>query len=387
MEFAVRRSGIDPSTQLGQEEPAARHGTAVGFARARAHLHQVLREARAGRSGVTAVHGLAGSGKTYLLEDALAQAGGFTKVTLPLSADVVRLELWQRLFDLDAAGSVDPDQLRESARSAIRASAEVSDAPLLIVFDECPDAHVTAAQAIAAAVLDPQLEVAAAFVISWRDELDGSTSPLQFELPSHRLEPFTEAQSAELLQTRTGKTPDPAVLAEIWRATAGNPAGMLSVSSRLSEDELDGLVPLPAPMPLGLELAEGFGAWMEQLDDDARLAVTVASAADLPRAILEEALSQVDLTLDALRSARSIGVLSIGADRVRFIHPLCRSAAFQLATHDSQRSARHAVTDALVGAGMPEQAAMLAATSATGRDEGLMSLCVQASRAGCTPSH
>jgi hypothetical protein len=350
MEFAVRRSGTVPSTHLGEEEPTARQGTAVGFARARAHLQQVLRDARAGRCGVSAVHGLAGSGKTYLLDDALTEASDFTRVTLPLRVDAVPLELWQRLFDLDASGSADPDQLRQAARSAIRASAEESDAPLLIVFDDCRSSQVSVVQALASAVLDPELEIAAAFLVAWRDELDGSTSPLQFELPSHRLESLTEAQSADLLETRTGKTPDPAVLAEIWRATAGNPAGMLSVTSRLSVDEIDGVVPLPAPLPLGLELAEGFGAWMEHLDHDARLAVTVAAAAELPRAILEEALSQVDLTLDALQPARALGMLSIGADRVRFIHPQCRAAAFQLATHDSQRSARHAVTDALVGA-------------------------------------
>jgi DNA-binding SARP family transcriptional activator len=382
MEYVVRRSGTDPSAHLGQEEPAARHGTAAGFARARAHIQHVVRDARGGRPGVAAVHGLAGSGKTSLLDDALSHAGEFTRVTLPVPAGAVPLELWQRLFELDAAGSTAADELRQAARTAIRASAEVRDAPVLIVFDECPASHASAAQAIAAAVLDPELEVVAAFVVAWRDALDGSTSPLQFELPSHRLEPFTEAQSAELLKTRMGKSPDPAVLADLWRTTAGNPAGMLFASSRLSEDELAGLVPLPAPIPLGLELAEGFGGWTEELDQDARLAVAVASAAEMPRAVLEEALSQVDLTLDALRPARSLGVLSIGADRVRFIHPLCRAAAFQLATHDAQRAARHAATDALVGAGMVEEGAVLAATSAPARDERLTSLCLRASQAG-----
>jgi hypothetical protein len=109
MDYAVRRSGPDPSTQLGQEEPAARLGTAVGLTRARAHLHEVLGDARAGRSGVTAVHGLAGSGKTTLLDDLAAHADDFTKVSLPLPAHVVPLELWQRLFQLDAAGSADAD--------------------------------------------------------------------------------------------------------------------------------------------------------------------------------------------------------------------------------------------------------------------------------------
>ena len=382
MEYAARLSGTDPSTELGQQEPVARHGTAIGLARARAHLHQVLHDARAGRSGVTAVHGLAGSGKTSLLDSALRHTQDFTRVTLPVPADCVPLELWQRLFVLDSTGSIESERLRQAARSAIRASAEVRDAPVLVIFDECPASHLPVAQAIAAAVLDPGLDVVAAFALAWRDEVDGSTSPLQFELPAHRLEPLTEAQSAELLKRRTGKSFDPAVLADIWRATGGNPSGLVSSSSRLSEDELDGLVPLPTPIPLGLELADSFGAWVEELGHDARLAVTVAAAADVPRAVLEEALSQVDLTLNALHPARSLGVLSIGADRVRFIHPLCRAAAFRLGTYDSTRLARHAMTDALVSAGMVEQAATVSATSATARDEELMSLCVMASRAG-----
>ncbi len=382
MAFAVRRSGTDPSTHLGQEEPAARHGTAFGFTRARAHLRQVVRDACAGRSGVAAVHGLAGSGKTYLLDDAAALAGDFTTVTLPIPVGAAAPVLWQRLFALESTGSTELDELAHAARAAIRASAQSRDVPVLVVLDECPPSHESVAQAIAAAVLDPELGVVTAFVVAWRDELDGSTGPLQFELPSHRLEPFTEAQSAELLRTRMGTSPEHGVLARIWRTTAGNPSGMLSAFSRLSEDELAGLVPLPAPIPLGLELAVGFGAWIEELDQAARLAVVVASAADMPRTILEEALSQVDLTLEALRPARSLGVLSIGADRVRFIHPLCRAAVFQLATHDAQRAARHAVTEALVGAGMVEEASMLATTGATARDERLTSVCVRASRAG-----
>src|ERR1700722_16377351 len=144
---------------------------------------------------------------------------------------------------------------------------------------------------------------------------------------------------------------------------------MVSAVSLLSEDELGGLVPLPARIPVGFEVAEGFGSWIEQLDDHARLAVTVAAASDLPRAILEDALSLVDLTPDALRPAQSLGLVSIEADRVRFVPPLCRTAASQGASHDAQRAACHAVTDALLGFGMVEQAAILSATSVTARDE------------------
>ncbi len=382
MDYAVRRSGSDPSTQLGQEEPAARHGAAVGSARARAHLHHVLSEARSGVSGVVAVHGLMGSGKTHFLRNAEARARDFTRVTLPVPAGGVPLELWQRLFDLGSSRSTEFDQLRRSARSAIRASAVVSDAPVLIAFDDCPASHIPVAQAIAAAVLDPELHAVAVFAVTWRDELDGSTSPLQFELPSHRLEPLTETQSAELVLRRTGKSFDSVVLADLWRATAGNPSGMVSAVSLLSENELGGLVPLPARIPVGFEVAEGFGSWMEELDDHARLAVTVAAASDVPRAVLEDALSLVDLAPDALRPVQSLGIVSIGSDRVRFVHPLCRVAAFQWASHEAQRAACHAVTDALLGFGMVEQAAILSTTSATASNEDLMSLCVRASRAG-----
>ncbi len=378
MEFAVRRSSMAPRANLGLNEPSSRQGTAVGWSRARAHLHQVIRDARAGRSGVSAVHGLTGSGKTFLLEDAAAEAPDFLRVTLPIAPGAPGP--WQALFELDALDPLSGDRLRQAAVEAIRATAGSSQ-PVLIVFDDCRPIQTPVAQAVAAAVLDPELGVTAVLALAWSEDVDGSASPLQFDLPAHRLEPFTEEEAAHLIRTRTGSLPDPGVLRELWIATGGNPAGMLSAGARLSDDELDGMLPLPSPLPIGLELAEGFGDWVDLLEPDARLAVTVASTIEMSRTILEEALAQLDLTLDALRPAKVLGIVMIGAERVTFIHPLCRAAAFQMATHDSQRLARQAVSEAFLGAGMPEQAAVLATTSASSRDEGLTALCLLASRA------
>ena len=76
------------------------------------------------------------------------------------------------------------------------------------------------------------------------------------------------------------------------------------------------------------------------------MALTIAAAAWMTRPVLEDALAQADLSVEALRPATQLGALALLGDRVEFAHPLCRAAVFQRATSVQMLKAREAVAHA-----------------------------------------
>lgn len=386
MRFDLRPFPLGATAPWAVDTIADPFDSDVALTRERARLESMISEARAGRSGVAAIHGLPGSGKTYLLDSAVGLAPDFRLVRLPVrSAGEQAGTEWLEFFQLaerELAQVAPPtgfDHLKQSALAAIRASRGHSSCPVLIVLDDCQLAHRRAVRALADAVLDSQLEAPAVFVAAWRDGLDGSTMPLHLDLPTHRLEPLTRDELSGFVFERLGKLPERSVLDRIWRATGGNPSGILAACSSASDEELSGLVPLTASLSLSPDVAEGFGGWTDTLAPDTRLAVVVASAAEMPRAVLEDALADVGLTLEALRPVCDLGLLTIGGEKVHFAHAMCRAAAFGRAPQGSQLTARHAVTRAFIKAGLTEPAALQAA-AASGRDDAVAALCAHASQ-------
>ena len=394
MEFPLHELTSGARAQPGLAHPGTFLAPLIGSRREHAHLQQMISDARAGRAGVAGIHGLPGSGKSFLLDAMVAQATEFTVIRLPVRANAPsELDPWREVFRLagDEAGGdssaptpLPPslDDLHRSVVSAIDATCTNAGAPALLVFDDCTPAQAHVVEAISGAVLDPALDVPVVFVLAWRDNMDGSTPPFQQStFPVHKLQPFTQEQATDFLAVRIGRLPEPSVLAEIWRFAGGNPSGILFACSQLSDEELDGLVPLPDPLPIGSDLAEAFGRWADGLETDARLAVTVASTSSMPRPILEDALAGIELTIEALRPAIVSGAVAIRGDRVEFVHPLCRAAVFQRSSAHSQLAARQAVAHAYRRAGLPEAAALQAVLSTPARDDDVAMLCMQASQA------
>ena len=345
--MAPRRPGARASTvtQLGRSAPAraqaARLEPLIGLRRERAHLEKMLRDARAGFSAVTGIHGLPGSGKTSLVEAMIAQAAGFGVVRLPVTTGPGEPnDPWRTAFEVAdqhlSSGrepAADRDDggttVRQAMVTALRATCRQGGVPALVVFEDCRRSEAPLVEALAAAVLDPELAATAVLVVTWRDTPDGATTFVRPDFPAHRLQPLTLEQGADYLTERIGKRPESSVLAELWRGTGGNPAALLSACSHLSDEELDGLIPVPDPLPIGRELAQEFGEPVAGLEGDARMALTVAAASHMSAPVLEDALAHADLGLDALRPALRSGVLAILGDRVEFAHPLCRAAAFE----------------------------------------------------------
>ncbi len=362
----------------------------IGFGRESAHLEKMIRDARAGRRGVVGIHGLPGSGKSHLVESMIAQAWGLAVVRLPMHSEVdVTDSAWVTAFeraetlgpDRQKSTESQVDQLRLLVQNAIRATCRRAGTPALLVFEDCPASLKPLAELMVSAVLDPELDVTAVLVLTWHDNADGTTLSLgQPSFPTHRLQPLTLEQSGEYLLRRTGMTPEPSVLLELWRSTGGVPAAMLSACSHLTDEELRGLLPFPDPVPIGTDVAGAYGRWAEDLEPDARAAATVAATALLPRPVLEDALEELGLTMESLRPAIDLGALSILGDRVEFSHPLTRAALFHQSPSRLQIAARRAVSHAYARVGRTERAALHAGLSSTERDEEVAALCMQAAQ-------
>ena len=340
------------------------------------------------------LHGLPGSGKSHLVETLVAQAVGFTIVRLPVEGPddssrtpsvVEGFRACRRPRTRGASrpegGDTKSDQLRRSVANAIRATGRRTGAPVLLVLENCSEAQQPLAELIASAVLDPELGATALFVVTWRDNPDGSTLSFQTSFPTHR-SAATDRRPVRRVPgpAHRGGTPEPSVLAELWRATGGNPGAMLSACSYLSDEQLHGLVPFPDPVPIGPELVAAYGQWVEGLDADTAAATTIAATALMSLPILQDALAQADLGLEALDPVLEMKAISILGDRVEFIHPLTRAAAFQRATSHLKVTARRAVAHAYARAGHIERAALQAALSTTQRDDDVATMCQRASQ-------
>ena len=225
------------------------------------------------------IHGLAGSGKSYLVENMVSQAAGFSVVRVPVTTGIEGPAAdWRYAFQLSGdlvmptgiEGDDDTDPLRASFMGTLRATARYTSSPVLVIYEDVTRSNLEVAETLASAVLDPELGIPAVLVLTSDDFVQGSTlSFTQTSFPVHKLQSLTLDQSSEYLLGRIGKLPDPSVLAELWRATGGNPAALLSACSHLRDEELDGLVPLPDPVPIGSELAEAFGSWADALNGEA----------------------------------------------------------------------------------------------------------------------
>ena len=62
-------------------------------------------------------------------------------------------------------------------------------------------------------------------------------------------------------------------------STSDPTTGTTNDKVELTDEELDGFVPLPDPLPIGSELAEPYGSWADGLGSETRLALTIAAAA------------------------------------------------------------------------------------------------------------
>lgn len=333
-------------------------------------VESFLSLARSGRSGSLVLRGEAGIGKTVLLEHArdtaLAAAfrvetsvgveaetqfafAGLHQLCMPLLDRIGALPEPQQAalgvaFGLH--GGAAPDRFLVGL-AALNLMAEVAEAePLLCLVDDAQWLDEASAQVLAFVARRVGAE-RLALVFGVRDSEEGNRLPFT-GLPELRLERLGEHDARVLLDAGVLTPLDERVRDRILAEAAGNPLALVELPRGADPARLAGGFEMPGALSVPRRLEESFRRRSADLPAQTQL-LLLAAAADPTgdAALLWRATAHLEITPEAAGPAEAARLLEIGS-RVRFRHPLVRSAVYQAATPSDRRQvhgALAAVTD------------------------------------------
>jgi DNA-binding CsgD family transcriptional regulator len=340
-------------------------------------LDRLFAQARDGRSGVLALVGEPGIGKTALLEHATESARGMrilrargieSEAVIPFAglAELLRpaLGALDRIPAPQAAalaGALALGPARAEDRFAIGAatlsllSASAEEGALALLVD---DAHLldrSSAETLLFAarrlLADP-----IALVLTVREGqpslLDGA------DLRTLRVAGLDRSEAAALLS----RADIPGDVGErLYRATGGNPLALLELAPEATRLAT---MPSAAPVPISTSIATAFLGRFGKLPEPTRRLLVLVAASDAPAtAGLARAASQIELDIGDLVAAEEAGLVSVGPGGIEFAHPLARAAVYADATPRERREAHAALAAALPDRDVDRRAWHLAAAS------------------------
>ena len=136
---------------------------------------------------------------------------------------------------------------------------------------------------------------------------------------------------------------DDRVLDQILAEANGNPLALLELPRWLGPAQLAGGLGLVGAVPAPIEA--GFRRWLEALPADTRSLVLVAAAESAGDPLLVwRAAGRLGIPASAAEAAQTDGLLQTGT-RVRFRHPLVRSAVYSAASLPERRAAHRALAE------------------------------------------
>ena len=322
-----------------------------------------LEDARAGRSGVLAIVGEAGIGKSALLAYAEEQAGGMnvlrargvqSEAHIPFAGlfELLRPTLpWMdqipgpQAAALESALALRPASAQ--GRFAVGAAtlsllaAYADEAPVAVLVDDAHWLDGSSADALLFAfrrlIADP---VAVVLTVRAGEPslLDGA------DLATLRLQGLDRASAAELLRHQRDEPISQGLADRLHHDTGGNPLALLELG-----EERQRLADLPpgAPLAAGTSIASVYLLRFRSLPQRTRDALVLAAAIDSGEVpVLARAAPMLGLDLSDLIPAEAAALITVHDSRVEFRHPLARSAIYG----DSPAERRRAVHRALAGA-------------------------------------
>ncbi|HEY2202550.1 MAG TPA: AAA family ATPase, partial [Solirubrobacteraceae bacterium] len=318
-----------------------------------AQLDRLLEGALAGHGGVLMLSGEAGLGKTALLEYAIESASALR---------VIRVAGVESEMELPFAGLhqlcapiLDPlEQIPDPQRDALRTTFGLSagpvpdrflvglavlsllseaaeERPLLCVIDDAHWLDRGSAQALGF-VARRMLAEPVALLFAAREPSDPLTG-----LPELALEGLADADARALLASVAPGRLDQRIAEQVIVETRGNPLAVLELSRGLSAGELAGGFGLPGTPSLSGRIETSFLRRLATLPEDTRRLLLMAAAEPTgDPALLWRAATRLPIAATALAPAESDGLINIDR-RVRFRHPLVRSALYRAATPEERR--------------------------------------------------
>jgi DNA-binding CsgD family transcriptional regulator len=325
-------------------------------------LDRLLDGARVGRSGVLVLEGEAGIGKTALLDYAIGSAsdlrvlravgvesemeigfGGIHQLCAPVLDRLERLPVPQRDALLTTFGLLagsPPDRFLVGLAVLSLLSDVADESPLLCVVDDAQWLDRASAQCVAF-VARRLLAESVVMLFAAREPND-----LFAGLPEMVVEGLRGADARSLLVSAIPGRLDEGVTDELLAETRGNPLALIELPRGLSAAQLAGGFALPGALSLSGRIEESFVNRLEALPAETQRLLLVAAAEPLgDPGLLWRAAERLEVTGAALGPAESAGLIEIGS-RVRFRHPLVRSAIYRAAAPNDRRQVHRALGEA-----------------------------------------
>ena len=335
----------------------------LGRTRERERLDAMLAQARDGRSAVLVIRGEPGIGKTALLRYAARQASGLrvadvegvqAEMELPfagihrlcapvLGALDVLPKPQQDAFSvaLGVSPGSAPDRFLV-ALAVLNLLAVTAEArPVLCLIDDAQWLDATSVEALGF-VARRLVAEPLAMIFSLREP---TTTRALDGLPQLWLEGLDEPDARALLSRAVPGRLDDFVRDRIIAETGGNPLALVELSQRMSASERAGGFAPPAVRDVPSLLEEGYLRRVAGLPEATRRLMLLAAAEPLgDAAVFWRAAERLSTGPGALVPAAEAGLLEID-DRVRFHHPLVRSAVYRAASLEERRRVHDALAE------------------------------------------
>lgn len=387
--FAGRTAGIELSARTADQ--LVSQEWVLGRSHECQLLDGLLDAVRGGESRVLVLRGEPGVGKTRLLEYVTARSRGFqvARVTSVQSDMELPYAGLHQLCEpmMDRLDRLPPGQ-RDAVSGALGLGAtrapdgflvalgvlgllsEVArDRPLLCVVDDAQWLDLASMQSLAFTARRLLAEsVAIVFAARVPDEEPpGIAEPAG--LPELLVKGLSDREARALLRSVLPGPWDERVLGRIIAESRGNPLALLELPKMSTPVELAGGFGLPSDQPLRDRIQKAYVRRIAGLPKEAR-GFLLAAAVDPTGepALLWRAAERLGINTEAAADSVAAGLVKIG-DRVRFFHPMVRSAVYWAASPEERRSMHRALADVTDPAADPDRRAWHAAHGASGPDE------------------
>ena len=352
-------------------------------------LDRLIDAVRSGESRSLVLRGEPGVGKTALLEYVVEQApdfgiaravgvqsemelafAGLHQVCAPALDHLERLPVPQRdalSTAFGMSGGPAPDRFLVGLAVLSLLSAAAEERPLICLVDD--EQWLDRASAQVFAFVARRLEAESiGFVFAARKPSDDLAG-----LPELVVEGLSEGDARILLDRVLTGPLDARVRDQIVTETRGNPLALLESVRGLTPAELAGGFGLPGAVGLSGHIEQSFRRQLDALPDNARRLLQLAAADPVGEPLLVwRAAEQLAIGTEAASAAVESGLIEFDP-RVRFRHPLVRSAAYRSVSVQERQElhrALAAVTDPEVD---PDRRAWHRAQATPGPDEDVAS--------------
>ena len=351
-----------------------------------ARLDELASNALEGRGGVLVIRGEAGIGKTALLEYLGAAAGYRVTRTVGVESEMEFAYAGLHQFCAEMMGAL--ERLPGPQRGALEVAFGLRDGeapdrflvglavlgllaeaaeeqPQLFLVDDVQWLDQVSAQTLAF-VGRRLLAERAALLFAVRDDGDAG---ILIGLPELIVRGLPDADARALMESAIPGPVDERVRDRIVAETRGNPLALIELPRGLTPEQLAGGFGLPDSTPLASGLEQSFVQRLGALPAETRLLLVVAAADPLgDPTLLWRAAAQLGIGIDAADAAEAAGLVEIGS-RVRFRHPLVRSAVYRSASAKERRTVHGALADATDANLDPDRHAWHRAQAVAGSDE------------------